>query len=265
MLSGIKDLFRTYDARISETYQLSIDKFSRGYAKDSASFKKENGSGKEAMPFDLFCILCRGCFFNLEMIKQTHPEFIFARTFWLLQWNLVCRADNMQNIDWSHIAWKNDCLLVYFRRQKNDQDGSRSLDPRSVYANPLKPEICSILSLGIHLLSSPQSNVSGSLFEGNSQSARFGSVFRRFLTKHESILKDFGFDADDFGTHSNRKGASTYVTSGTTDGPSQVAVNLRAGWTMTAVEQSYFRYSSRKIDLRRLETNLLAVLYQAFL
>jgi hypothetical protein len=37
MLSGIKDLFRTYDARISERYQLSIDKFSRSYAKDSAS------------------------------------------------------------------------------------------------------------------------------------------------------------------------------------------------------------------------------------
>lgn len=31
-------------------------------------------------------------------------------------------------------------MQVYFRTQKNDQDGSRSKDPRAVYANPMSPE-----------------------------------------------------------------------------------------------------------------------------
>jgi hypothetical protein len=31
---------------------------------------------------------------------------------------------------------------------KNDQSGERPRDPRHIYANPLMPEVCPILSLG---------------------------------------------------------------------------------------------------------------------
>ncbi len=154
----------------------------------------------------------------------------------------MCRAENLLNINWLHMDWKNDALRIYFKKMKNDQDGSRCKEPRSLYANPVKPEVCCILSLGIYLLCFSPTKIDQLVFDGDSQSARYGTLLKIFLTKHASMLRERGFAPSDFGTHSIRKGASTFVTSGTTDAPSQASVNLRGGWTMTSVENTYFRF-----------------------
>ena len=46
----------------------------------------------------------------------------------------------------------------------------------------------------------------------------------------------------DIGTHSIRKGAATYATSGSTGGPSIVSICLRCGWSLGNVMERYFRY-----------------------
>ena len=51
-----------------------------------------------------------------------------------------------------------------------------------------------------------------------------------------------GINIDDIGTHSIRKGASTYCTSGTTAAPNLIPVQLRAGWTMDGVQTRYMKY-----------------------
>lgn len=235
-LAAVKDLFRTYNVVVSEDYQRDIDKISRGYAKDTASSRQKNHKGKEALPFEIFCEI------GQKTLEVNAADYVFARTFMILQWNLMCRADNMEHIELDHLGWNGDCLEVFFRKQKNDQDGSRSEVPRHVYANPVKPEICAILALGIFFLCVARKESAGKLFQGSSQAARFGTAFHKILEKMSNVLKQYGYEPSDFGSHSNRKGPATFVTSGTPDGPAQVPVNLRGGWTMTSVENSYFRF-----------------------
>lgn len=236
VLAAVKDLFRTYNCEVSPEYQREIEKLSKGYARDVAPDREKNHRGKEALPFDVYCDIGR------HTLQVVSADYVFARTFMILQWNLMCRAENTEKVELKHLNWNNDCLEVYFRKQKNDQDGSRGEVPRHVYANPVKPEVCSILALGIFFLSTARTHHSGKLFEGNSQATRFGGAFQKILESMSEKIKQHGFDPSDFGSHSNRKGSATYVTSGTPDGPGQVAVNLRGGWTMTKVENSYFRF-----------------------
>ncbi len=156
----------------------------------------------------------------------------------------MCRSNNAEVIALNHLQWRDDHLLVYFRKQKNDQDGQRSKDPRCVYANPVKPEVCSILALGMYFLLYPPVEGQMALFPGKDQSQRFGKSLKRIL-KSEGLIDEItalGYDPKNFGTQSLRKGSATYAASGTTDAPSQMSINLRAGWSMTRIEKTYFRY-----------------------
>ena len=51
-------------------------------------------------------------------------------------------------------------------------------------------------------------------------------------------------DVKDIGSHSIWKGAATYVSSGATCFPPQVATNVRAGWTMGVVQDTYLWYEA---------------------
>ena len=48
----------------------------------------------------------------------------------------------------------------------------------------------------------------------------------------------------DLGLHSLRKRAASYVSSGSTYGPPQVATNIRAGWTMGQIQDMYLRFEA---------------------
>ncbi|ETV82799.1 hypothetical protein H257_04583 [Aphanomyces astaci] len=48
----------------------------------------------------------------------------------------------------------------------------------------------------------------------------------------------------DIGTHSIWKGAATFVSSGSTGGPSIISVCLRCGWSLGNVMERYFRYEA---------------------
>jgi hypothetical protein len=79
---------------------------------------------------------------------------------------------------------------------------------------------------------------------GGHQSARFSDIFSGFLKDKEIIaeLRKRGYDAADFGSHSLRKGGSSFAAGGTTDAPAQMCIILRAGWTLSKVEKAYFRF-----------------------
>ena len=237
--SAINDLFRCYKVPIRQTFADETNKIVTGYSKGVAKQAKRNGHGKQHLSFDLYCRISR------KLLENTEGEFVFAHAFMTLQWNLMCRSDNTVFIELGHMEWHNDALRVYFRGQKNDQDGARSKDPRHVYANPHRPAICPILALGLYFLCFPPALAADhddplKLFPGSAQAKRFNDNFAKVLRALDHQCGDV--DAAKYGSHSLRKGASSFVTSGTTDGPSQVAVNLRAGWTLTSVEKSYFKY-----------------------
>lgn len=60
----------------------------------------------------------------------------------------------------------------------------------------------------------------------------------------EQELRLRGLFAADIGSHSTRKGAASYVASGSTACPSHAAITLRAGWKMPGVQDTYVRYEA---------------------
>ena len=80
------------------------------------------------------------------------------------------------------------------------------------------------------------------LFPGPKQEERFGAILLRVLEKNKDELLELGYEPNDIGVHSIRKGAGTYASSGTTAAPSSVSVNNRGGWTLGGVRDVYMLY-----------------------
>ena len=158
----------------------------------------------------------------------------------------MCRACSASTICFEHMDWRNDALGIIFAHMKNDQTGERKRDPRHIYANPVIPEICPILSLGIYWLCTTFESSSIKLFAGSAQKDRFGEILSRVFANKEfqQFLKQCGINPEDLGSHSIRKGSATYASSGSTACPSTTAVHLRAGWALQGVADTYLRYQS---------------------
>lgn len=78
------------------------------------------------------------------------------------------------------------------------------------------------------------------------QEARFSEILSKVLKTAEGKkeLAAHGLTPDDIGTHSIRKGSSTYTMSGSTSGPSIISVCQRAGWSYGDVLERYLRYEA---------------------
>jgi hypothetical protein len=91
--------------------------------------------------------------FVQDSVHHGHCDGPFAHLFFLLMWNLMCRASNCDDVLWQHVEWRGDALVIYFARSKTDQGGDKAKYPRHIYANPPQPQLCPILSLGIYMAS----------------------------------------------------------------------------------------------------------------
>jgi hypothetical protein len=151
---------------------------------------------------------------------------------------------NIAAICFSHMTWVGDSLAIYFAHMKNDQEGARPKDPRHIYANPINPEACNILSLGLYFLCFGFASDARKLFPGQNQYDRYSKKLKNLLSRPEvaAELKARGIDPNMIGTHSTRKGAASYCASGSTAGPSLVAISLRTGWILEGVTNRYIRY-----------------------
>ena len=149
------------------------------------------------------------------------------------------------SICFNHIEWQNDALCIYFAQSKTNQLGAQKKDPRHLYANPLNPEICPILSLGLYLICFPLEQDQVKLFPGASQYDRYRKCLDRILAREGlQELESRGLSAENIGTHSTRKGAASFCSSGSTACPSNIAVHLRAGWALGGVQDRYLKYES---------------------
>ena len=112
-----------------------------GYKRDVAD-KKQTGEmsqqeGKSALTMSSYVALC------LAMLTAGNDcaMHLFAHTFLVLSWVLVCRSVSTATINFAHIGASDDCILINLPRSKCDQDGDRAYE-RAVYANPFRPEVC---------------------------------------------------------------------------------------------------------------------------
>jgi hypothetical protein len=238
------NLFRDYKRTMSKDLESELSNHFKGLKRQSAR-QIANGLaevkvGKDPLSFSLYRYL------GLQIMGQTSREYVFARCFMVLCWNLMSRASNAFGIRHSHMEWHEDALSIYFSHMKNDQAADRPRDPRHVYANPLMPEICPILSLGMYWMCYSFDVSSNQLFPGANQNDRFRKLLSKCLNT-ETIARELerrAVDPSDIGTHSMRKGSATYSSSGSTACPSTTAIHLRAGWALGGVQDTYMRYES---------------------
>ena len=195
---------------------------------------------------------------SFELLEKTHEWLIedgtrsavFTRAYLAKTWSLNCRSDSTQSVKTADIMWSGDASGIVFAHAKNDQDGSRARKPRHGYFNPIQWWICPELALFEYLVVFPEiaadTSRGAKLFRGGkddkSASDRFWKYLKKIYMEHEDEVKEMGYHISDLGTHSIRKGATTYLTSGTTDGPNSIAACNRGGWNMGRVLNIYCLY-----------------------
>ena len=134
-----------------------------------------------------------------------------------------------------HISWEEDSLTVVFPAHKGDPEGNDA-SPKHVYANPVHPHVCPVLALAVLVFSDGFHGRNEASFLFGKQEAAL-NIFTKWLKAtcevHEDDLLQMGIAIADIGTHSFRKGASTYL-SGFVAGPSVVAIYLRARYVHIA-------------------------------
>ncbi len=119
-----------------------------------------------------------------------------------------------------HISGSDDFIGIQFGVCKNDQEGEFSFWIKRMYSNPMEPNLCIFLALGVYLASN---NLEGNkLFPGSNQATRFSTILMNLLEKNDGAqkLRQSGLNTcSDIGSHSYRKGAKSYVLNGSTAPP----------------------------------------------
>lgn len=135
---------------------------------------------------------------------------------------------------YNHVSWENDSMIIVFPSHKGDKEGRNAL-PKHVYANPLEPAICPILSFAIYTFTRGYEREGSkmTLFSGDAESR-----FSNLCSVNKELLKNQGIDISMIGTHSFRKGIASFL-SGTPGGPTAISIYLRAGWSLGPVQSRY--------------------------
>ncbi len=248
--SAIRSLFVDHEQPFDTTpWADDIGRVFKGIQKEKARERQEGKvakeKGKRAMPMEIFSSMAKRMWTSQSSAKSSRgkgkKEFraSFAILYMILSWNLMSRSKNIGAIQLSHLSWSNDALSVMFCVMKTNHTG-RNMHPRHVYANPLMPHICPILALGVYLVTNDFGRGASPLFPGSSQYDRFTSTMKDL---HDEFKKTFDC-LRLYGTHSFRKGAATYCSSGSTSCPSHSAICLRCGWKQPGVQDTYLVYAA---------------------
>ena len=252
-MQGYKSALKWLYAERNVPFAPEIDKWLeshiKGYKKIVAG-KKQAGimsvhEGKRPISFSGYCFLAYALMtLQAQGKKYGFMESIFGWCFQVLAWNLVGRASNVIiSVFLQHMFWREDCLVIVISQHKGDQAGDGNSKEKHVYANPTNPVICPILAIAVMILCRHR-GVEGRKFE---EALFFGDNVDRFgkllalVLKDENLIPldvDLGALRNEIGSHSNRKGASTFLC-GLSIALSPIAVYLRAGWSLGPVQDRY--------------------------
>lgn len=237
--SAILQLYSRNGESFSPTLNMWFDTLLRGYVCTVAELKSAGvvklNEGKQPLSAAGYRLLA----FKLFSLPNVQQQ-LLAWPSLVLQWNLMSRSDTVAHICFQHLSWVQDALVLHVPKHKGDPEGKGGKRPIHLYANPSDPLVCPVLALAVLFFSKSFSN-QNQIFEGASQEQRFASILRGVLgALNESELAVLGGNvcAEDLGTHSLRKGASTYVLS-VTCGPNWIVIYLRAGWSIGKVQERY--------------------------
>ncbi|ETL97449.1 hypothetical protein L917_05275 [Phytophthora nicotianae] len=133
---------------------------------------------------------------------QAWSTVLFGSGF-ILMWNLMRLANSIDSIMLQHMECVEDCRVVEEQGHKGDQQGPTNL---------------------------------GSITD------RFGRLLRRVIgSLSEEELRELSCTPEDIGTHSLRKGSSSYAL-GQVNGPTPVSVYLRMGQSLGRLKDRYIHF-----------------------
>mmetsp|Transcript_8451 Transcript_8451/g.12232 ORF Transcript_8451/g.12232 Transcript_8451/m.12232 type:complete len:189 (-) Transcript_8451:1561-2127(-) len=161
--------------------------------------------GKKPMSFDAYCLMCE------KLVESDASEALFAHVFLTMEWNLMARSDNCKMMHVAHVEWRQDSLVFFFGKTKNDQTGEKAEEPWHVYLNPQNPAICPVLALAKYVFAHPDIlKENEQLFSGSDQYSRFIKIFHRVIEQNEDEFLRVGVKKNMLGSHSFRKGRSLW-------------------------------------------------------
>ncbi|KAI8895224.1 hypothetical protein BC833DRAFT_651416 [Globomyces pollinis-pini] len=234
--AAIRFLFTKYRVRMDQLLIQELQADFKGL-KRIITTEEQN---EERLDFGLYRIFCR------RLLCSGFKDYAFAHCSLVLCWNLMCGVSNGLGLKLNHLNWSADSLQVFFSQTKSNKISDIPRDPKHIYANPYMPEICPILALGVYLLSIELSEESDSapLFPGTKQYDRYRKILEKLYTEEDikCEIENRGLTSSDLGTHSCRKGATTYCSTGIIGGPHPASINLRAGWTQEGLKDRNLKY-----------------------
>ena len=104
----------------------------------------QSTSGSDKLTFEQYRLLS-----TIALQSST----FYPHGFLILAWNLMSKAGSTGKIKFEHIRWDRDHMIIVIPKYKGDRSGGKLPTEKSVYANPIYPEICPFLTLEILLLS----------------------------------------------------------------------------------------------------------------
>jgi hypothetical protein len=125
----------------------------KGMKRHVAAKKMEDGDsgiiGKKKMDFKVYEKICE------LFMPEEGEEYLFARCFLTLEWNLMARSESIVHAHFFHIMWEDDCLAFRFAKSKTDQTGRNSDQVWHVYATPNNACVCPVLALATYIFANP--------------------------------------------------------------------------------------------------------------
>lgn len=240
---GLFNLFVETKTPMPSQFASDIKHFFTGLKRRDAQEKakgfRKNSEGKSPIPFSVYVKLMETFYVEGKFFEAAYAS---------LTWNLICRTDNTACITLKHMGSDADAITVLFNVSKTNQEGDEFEQKRRLYGIGRDYRLCVAFALGCYLMSCPELGTGDciQLFPGSpgSQKKRFSESLADTLKSEEmrEFLAAHGLKPSDIGAHSFRKGGATYVTSGSTGGPSIVAVCSRAGWALGNVLDRYLKF-----------------------
>ncbi len=191
--------------------------------------------GRSHCSFKPTCILPK---FSWKVTVR--PEHVATHTSLILQWYLISCTKFVVDVRIDSLLFQNGAMLIDEGKTKTNQEGTRNIEyPWHLYGNTEHPYIWYFLALGNHLISNPNILAGKcAIFEGSGQDDIYNQILfdlvsdARFWDQFVSL----GMTLQYLWTHSVRKGAVTYISTGTTSCPPIASIclcaNLSMPWVM---------------------------------
>jgi hypothetical protein len=150
--------------------------------------------------------------------------------FLVMEFNLMCRINQVRDLTTTRIIWHGDALAIQFSKMKVTKKGAFKFN-KHIYANSFDPTVCPITAMGCYLL------IHGPTMDASRMFSKYDDS--RFLKQLKHAAKECNIPVNLTGSHALRKSSWSHSQNGTTCSPSYAATCLRADHSLGNVKDRY--------------------------